>query len=151
MVKATFDHEGNRGLLRLTTHFERSVEIPCIKQDGEIFRLGGTGANSVVVYEGVILDFQTGRFRAFRTPQDTFEGNGVLSDEKWTEASTHCYVTEYYDLDMEGRQHGWFLSKKPVIDANYLFVNLDVTDGGGNIIKRYRVSPFTGQYRVMED
>jgi hypothetical protein len=150
MVKATFDHEGNNGLLRVITHFDCVIEIPCNKTDAETFRLGGTGANAVAAYEGVILDFASGRFRAFYTPDRTFEAVGQLSDEKWTEADKHCYVTEYYELDMEGKQHSWFLSKKPIKDANHLFINLDAVDGGGNIVKRYRVSPFTGDYRVME-
>jgi len=149
MVKATFEHEGNSGLLAIVTHFGRTVEIQCEKQTDESFRMGGTAVNEVVVYEGLIMKFPT-QFRAFRTPDDYFEETGILSDEEWTEANRHCYVTEYYSIDMEGKRPGWFISHEPIKDANYLFVNLDVLDGGGNVIKRYRVSPFTGEYRVME-
>jgi hypothetical protein len=46
---------------------------------------------------------------------------------------------------MEGKAPGWFISKKPINQAHYLFANLDVLDGGGNLVKRYRVSPFTGE------
>lgn len=154
MVKANFDHEGNSGLLTVSTHFGRTVQIPCTKRDSEIFRLGGTAINEVVVYEGLLLELNEPlsptRFRAFRTPENTFESTGILSDEEWSNADLHCWATEHYDVDMEGRAHGWILSKTPIRDAHQLFVNMDVIDGGGNLIKRYRVSPFTGEHRVME-
>ena len=161
MVHATFEHEGNRGVLRMITHFGKSVEIPCIKCTDESFRMGGTAINDVMVYEGlvtrlpelgVVRPYTTGLvadFKAFRSPQVTFEGMGILSDEEWTRSDLHCYVTEYYSLDMEGQSPGWFISKSPIKDAQYLFVNLDVLDGGGNVVKRYRVSPFTGAYKEL--
>jgi len=155
MVKATFEHEGNSGLLTIITHFGRTVEILCEKDTNEIFRMGGTAVNEVVVHEGLILRLpefpQSAPFRAFLDPDNHFEADGVLSDEEWHEADRHCYVTEYYPLDMEGQRPGWFISHKPIKDANYLFVNLDILDGVGNVIKRYRVSPFTGEHRVMEN
>jgi len=154
MVKATFEHEGNDGLLTLVTHFGDTVKVICKKRDDELFRLGGTAVNEVVVYEGLVLKLPTEpslvSFRAFRTPEDYFEGNGILSPEEWTKADLHCYVTEYYELEMEGKEHSWFISKRPIVDSHYLFVNLDVLDGGGNIMKRYRVSPFTGEHNLME-
>ena len=149
MAKATFEHEGNSGLLLITTHFGREVEIVCEKRDDEIFRLGGTAINDIAVYEGLVLslkdDCHFSPFKAFRSEEVSFEDTGLLSDEDWGIADLHCYVTEYYDLDMEGRAPGWFISKKPIRDANHLFVNLDILDGGGNILRRYRVSPFTGE------
>lgn len=159
MVKATFEHEGNAGLLTVITHFDRTIQIPCEKHSEESFRLGGTAVHDLVMYEGVILDFlikipeskgPSVRFRAFHNEQHFFEAQGILSPEIWTKANLHCYVTEYYPLDMEGKKPGWFVSSRPLRDANYLFINLDVLDGGGNVIKRYRVSPFTGDHRVME-
>ena len=151
MVKANFEHEGNSGLLAVTTHFGRTVKIACNKRDDEQFRLGGTAINQVVVYEGLVFELSPeAPFRAFRSEESYFESRGVLSPEEWSEADRHCYVTEYYDLNMEGKSHGWFISKSPIKDAHYLFVNLDVLDGGGNLVRRYRVSPFTGEHRVME-
>lgn len=154
MVKANFEYEGDSGILYLTTHFGRDVEIACEKQEGQLFRLGGTAVNDVVTYEGILLNIpqmpSLARFKAFRTPDDTFEGKGVLSLESWHEADRHCYITEYYPLDMEGKIPGWFISKNRIPDANRLFVNVDVLDGGGNVVKRYRVSPFTGDYIVRE-
>lgn len=151
MVEATFEYEGNTGLLKVTTHFGRLVTIPCEKNTDETFRLGGTAINEVMVYEGV-LDLKTAprvSFKAFRSASEVFEGVAVLSDEEWSDADCHCYLTEHYELDMEGKAHTWFASKEPIKDANYLFVNLDVLDGGGNLIKRYRVSPFTGEFVVL--
>lgn len=154
MVRASFEHEGNYGLLSLKTHFGQHVEIPCSKLDDEKFRLGGTAIHEVVTYEGVILNLSplttSVPFRAFRSAQNHFEGLGVLSPEQWSDVDRHCWVTEYYSLDMEGNAPSWFISKAPIQDAHHLFVNLDVLDGGDNVIKRYRVSPFTGQYRLMD-
>lgn len=154
MVEVSFEHEGDHGLLVLTTHFEQMVIIPCSKHTDEIFRLGGTAINEVVAYEG-ILDFKIPMmppyvaFKAFRTPELTFEGMAILSDEIWNDADTHCYITEYYELDMEDKKPTWFASKNKIKDADRLFVNVDVLDGGENIIKRYRVSPFTGKHVVL--
>ena len=162
MVSASFEHEGNSGLLRLTTHFGHEVEIVCEKLDDEKFKLGGTAVNAVVAYEGVVLrlpELGTLRpymwdalvsFKAFRSEEIYFEGKGILSFEDWDPANRHCYVTEYYSLDMEGKPPGWFISQQPIRNANHLFVNLDVCDGGGNVVKRYRVSPFTGQHVIRE-
>lgn len=151
MVNAIFEHEGNTGLLKVTTHFDYSVEIPCYKHSDESFRLGGTAVHDLVVYEGVILDLSSPlvHFRAFRNEENFFEDRGHLSPENWSDANLHCFVTEYYTLDMEGKRPEWFVSQRPLKEANRLFINLDVLDGGGNVIKRYRVSPFTGEYRVM--
>lgn len=150
MVQAIFEHDGNSGILRLTTHFDVTIEISCTKECHETFRMGGTAINEVICYEGLVLSIEDGCFRAFQSEDKYFDSHGILSSEEWTEADRHCYVTEYYDLDMEGNKPGWFISRKPIIDANHLFVNLDVFDGGGNVVKRYRVSPFTGEHRVME-
>jgi hypothetical protein len=154
MVKASFEHEGNSGLLTVETHFNKTIEIACEKRDDEKFRLGGTAINEVIVYEGFLLrlpeDPLHSHFRAFRSEEIHFESTGVLSPEEWDVADLHCYVTEYYSLDMEGQAPGWFISKAPISDSHYLFVNMDITDGGGNVVKRYRISPFTGEYKVME-
>lgn len=154
MVKVSFEHEGNNGLLTVITHFNKTVKIACEKRDDEQFRLGGTAINEVIVHEGLVLRLPASpplaHFRAFRSEQDYFEDTGTMSHEDWDAADLHCWVTEYYDLEMEGKVPGWFISKTPIKDAHYLFVNMDVVDGGCNVVKRYRVSPFTGEYRVME-
>lgn len=149
MVSARFEHDGNVGVLTLTTHFGTTHSITCEKDDSQIFRMGGTAVNEVVCYEGVLLDHEAAKFRAFA--RGTFEGVGVLSPEGWDDpADRHCYVTEYYPLDVEGQEPSWFISRRPIVDAHHLFVNLDVIDGGENLIKRYRVSPFLGTHKIME-
>jgi hypothetical protein len=151
MVLATFEHESNFGTLIVKTHFGATVLISCDKKDGEIFRLGGTGVNEVAILEGVILGLKSNivKFRAFTSEKDSFDGEAVLSPEKWDDSDLHCYIIEYYDLFMEGKPPGWLACKSPLKDANRLFINLDVIDGGSNLIKRYRVSPFTGKYRLI--
>lgn len=153
MVKVSFEHEGNEGLLTLVTHFGTEHQIRCTKTDDGIFRLGGTAVNEVYQFEGLVRNPETGAFRAFlpTPPHDHFEGVGTLSPENWADGpDRHCWITEFYDLEMEGKEPGWLISRNPISEANQLFVNLDVIDGGGNILKRYRVSPFFGDYRVME-
>lgn len=153
MVKAAFKAEGNRGLLSIVTHFGKCIDMPCVKQDDEVFRLGGTAVNEVMCYEGVILRLPKNTtdtsFRAFITPERVFESKGILSNEDWSEGDLHCYVTEHYTLGMEGKPPTWFISHEPIREAHRLFINLDVLDGAGNLLKRYRVSPFTGDNRVI--
>lgn len=167
MVKAAFEHEGNTGLLSVVTHFGVSYTVNCIKETDQSFRLGGTAINDVAHYEGLILTKQLNfpndygklsksvglfnvAFKAFKDEQTSFLGDAILSDESWTDDDRHCYLTEYYGLYVEGNKPSWIASKKPIKDANYLFINLDVLDGGGNVIRRYRASPFIAQYRIME-
>ena len=151
MVMANFEYDGNVGTLYIKTHFGQEFSVRCEKSDDEIFRLGGTAAHEVMTYEGLItkLNNPICQFRAFRTSEEYFEGDAHLSPEAWDEADLHCYATEYYTLDMENKPHAWLVSKAPIQDSNYIFINLDVLDGGGNLIKRYRVSPFTGEHKVL--
>lgn len=150
MVIASFEHEGNIGSLSVATHFDSNHVISCTKLDDESFRLGGTAVNEIMVYEGVILNLSLSTFRAFTRNGGVIEGKGILSPENWSDADLHCYVHEYYPLDMEGKEPQWFIASRPLQNAHHIFVNLDVLDGGGNVVKRYRVSPFTGEYVVME-
>lgn len=154
MNNVTFVHEGNVGVLTVVTHFGKTHEIRCHKTDGEAFRVGGTAVTDVAVYEGLVLKFSkslsVAPFRAYIRLDQPFEGVGVMSPEEWHEADLHCYVTEYYSLDFEGKSPGWLISHKPIRTANELFTNVDTVDGGGNVVKRYRVCMFFGDYRVLE-
>lgn len=153
MVKATFEYEGNSGLLTITTHFGATYSVACEKADEETFRLGGTAVHQIASHEAVIVDprdYYDVVFRAFHNTETYFEANGILAEDTWDDSDFHCFVTEFYDLYMEGKKPSWIVTKKPIKDANYLFVNLDVLDGGGNVIKRYRASPFLEEYRVMD-
>jgi hypothetical protein len=152
MGNASFEYDGNIGHLNIITHFNQAHTIACEKQSDEFFRLGGTAINEIMVYEGVILNLnqQPTLFRAFKNEADTFVNEGILSPEIWEENDLHCYVHEYYPLDMEGNPPQWLITKKPIANAHHIFVNLDILDGGGNLIKRYRVSTFTGDFKVMD-
>lgn len=152
MGQAAFEYDGDQGHLNIITHLDESHTIVCTKHSDEFFRLGGTAVNEVMVYEGVILKLNLESptlFRAFKNHNEFFDANGVLSIEAWRADDLHCYVHEYYPLDMEGKSPEWFISKKPIDNAHHIFVNLDVIDGGGNILKRYRISTFTGEYKIM--
>ena len=157
MSTANFEYTGNTGILSLVTYFDQHHHIACCKGDDEIFRLGGTAIDEVLVYEAILLRApkspdELGKFRAFRSrkPGDHFDGDCHVSPEDWSPADMHCYVTEFYPLDVEGKKPEWFASRHPIDQANCVFVNLDVLDGGGNVIKRYRVSPYTGECKTME-
>jgi hypothetical protein len=155
MVAVHLEYEGNVGFLKLITHFGKEVVIECHKTDDEIFRLGGTAVNEVMTYEGVVLEAPVPhghmRFRAFHSEEQCFDDIGIISEQDWPEDDRHCYVTEYYPLDMEGKKHQWFISRRPIKNAHYLFVNVDIIDGGENLLRRYRISPFIGEYVLMEN
>lgn len=153
MVKVNFEHDGNNGQLFISTHFGVEYIVVCDKYCDQVFRLGGTVINDVMTFEGVITECQDAesvRFKAFKNEQDFFNGTAYLSPENWNKSDLHCYITEYYDLYVDGQRPKWLVSKLPLKDANYIFINLDVLDGGGNIIKRYRASPFFSHFRIME-
>jgi hypothetical protein len=153
MPIATFESNGDEGMLHIKTYFDTEHVIICQKEPNETFRLGGTAVNEILSYEGMLLNYEKKGFRAFTSPAQYFDGEAVLSPEGWDDPSDrHCYITEYYDLEVEGKSPGWIISRRPLQDkpeAFQVFINLDVLDGGGNIIKRYRVSPFFGTYRVI--
>jgi hypothetical protein len=154
MPIATFECNGDEGMLHVKTYFGEEHTIPCRKESDEIFRLGGTAVNEVLSYEGVLLNYEQKKFRAFNSPTEYFDGEGELSPEGWDDPSDrHCYITEYYDLEIEGKSPGWIISRRPLQDVSgafQVFINLDILDGGGNIMRRFRVSPFTGKCRLME-
>lgn len=151
MVNAVFEFDGDVGVLRLDTHFGAKHTIFCRKQKDESFRLGGTAINEIAIYEGVILELGiSSKFRAFISPNQTIEDVGILSPEEWDESDLHCFVIEYYPLDMEGEKHKWLISKNPLQNCNRLFINLDVLDGGGNTVRRWRISPFTGEFKIID-
>lgn len=155
MEKPTFEQEGNEGVLIFVSHFGKEHRIRFKKTENEVFRIGGTAVSEVVALEGLVLvapkpGQQKATFRAFRSPSQYFEGEGVLSPEGWTTPEDlHCYVTEYYPLDAEGSTPSWLISRSILVQPNYVYINVDVLDGGQNILKRYRVSPFFGDVREM--
>jgi hypothetical protein len=155
MEKPTFEQEGNDGVLVFVSHFGQEHRIRFKKTENEVFRVGGTAVSEVVALEGLVLvapksGEAKARFRAFRTASQFFEADGVLSPEGWqTPEDLHCYVTEYYPLDVEGSNPSWLISRRILEQPNFVYINVDVLDGGENLLRRYRVSPFFGEVREM--
>ena len=151
MVSVDFEHYGdNVGKLIIVTHFGHRYMITCTKGQDEIFRLGGTAINAVSTYEGIVLDIQPSGalFRAYDTSEHYFETIGVLAPQGFKN-NEHGYITEYYDLNAEEKTSNWIITREPLVDNNLLFINVDILDGGGNIIKRYRASPFFEEYKII--
>lgn len=148
MHNATLEHDGNTAVLDLITCFGQSVRVPCQKTDAETFMLTYTGVSEISIAQGVVEEvFDTAvainvagqSFRALRVTTDEF----AIGELAW--------ITEHYQLFMENHPPTWMVSKAPIDDPRVLFVNVDCVDGGGNIMKRYRVCPFTGTWRVMSN
>lgn len=152
MLKATFEDRGNTGTLSVTTHFGETYEVECEKEDHQHFKLGGTAITELTCHQGVLLKAPTedspARFRAFYDEENFFEGDAILSPEKFYEGDA-CFVIEYYPLDMEGKRPGWILCKNPIDEKYPVFLNLYLLDGGGNVIKTVRTSPFFNEHRVL--
>jgi hypothetical protein len=154
MLDATFEQEGDRAVLKLVTHFGTEHDIVCTKNPDEIFRVGGSAINDIAIYEGLLLSTpsETDRlssFRAYINNDTDFVDTGVLSPEDWQdESDRHCYVMEYYPLDMEGSKPQWIICKDIISQPNHIFVNVDILDGGNNQVKRYRISSFFGDYII---
>ncbi len=128
----SFEEEGNRGVLFLETHFNIRYKIPFEKKNHHIFRVGGTAVNSLVKQSVKI------------TKAPVFGDPTLKVDDE-------AIVLEYYPLDMEGKEPQRILVREFTDDMRMLFINVDLIDGGGNLIKRFRVSPYFGTVRVMDD
>lgn len=146
MHKASLECDGNTAVLNLVTHFGQSVCVQCKKTDAEAFLLTYTGVNEICIAQGIVecvFDSCVGikvdgrEIRALRVNDDKF----VVGQLAW--------VTEHYHLYMEHDKPTWMATLAPLDDARTLFVNVDCVDGGGNLMKRYRVSPFTGSWRIL--
>jgi hypothetical protein len=146
MQDIRLEHDGNSAVLKFTTHFGQSMSIPCSKKDSESFRLSFTGANEILSCQGIIktiydqilvVNVNGQEIRASRVSNLDFE------------VGQHIIVTEYYGLYMEGEKSGFIASHHSISDPRILFINVDCLDGGGNLIKRYRVSPYSGAYRCL--
>lgn len=148
MLDYKFEHEDNLGLLYLTTYLGTSHQITCRKKDHQTFRVGGTGATNICVLTGEILEIRglDAKFRVFGSGR---EGWACVSDDSVV-LGDHTYIQEFFSLYMERKDPGWILLRKPIADQ-VIFVNVDILDGGGNIITRYRISPFFGGYRIMHN
>lgn len=150
MNTAKLEFEDKNIVLKFKTYFNQSKELVFNRDFSLFYRLGGTAINTLSEYEGIITNFNTFTFKAFKNEIDTFEGNGILSCEEWNkEVDRHCWIYEYYTLDAENKEHSWLICKNRLTNINTIFLNIDGIDGGSNIIERYRVCPFFGNYKWL--
>ncbi len=145
MLDYSFEHDGDRGRLILVTHFGDRHEINCEKEPHQTFRPGGTGGAGIRSVPCQVL--------AVESELVTFLVAGVkLTTPNFAsgvQVGKTAYVSEYYPLDAEGQRPGFFVSRKPIERPDILFVNVDCLDGGGNLMKRYRISTYDGKYTVI--
>ena len=155
MPSATLERDGNQANLILITHFHQRIVLSFQKEESQIFRLGGTAIDSVLFFEGIVLGKISSnqvKVRLFKSEKNYIDCLANLPSIDWDfESDRHCYLYEYYSLDMEGKSSEWIATPFQIQDANLLFINLDFIDGGSNIIKRYRISPFYGTYKLMDN
>lgn len=143
----SYKQENNKLTLHLTTYLNTFHEIVLIKSDNEVFRIGGTAINSLQAVPAMLKSYQT--FSFLRDASQTIH-SGMLLDET-LEINDHCWANEYYSLNMEEKGLEWLLSRKPLNNNRLLFINIDLIDGQNILIKRYRVCPYFGNYKIVEN
>lgn len=147
MLDYKFEHDGNRGRLMLTTHADMHYEINCEKESTQSFRVGGTGVVGIKSVPCHVLAIQIDKVTVL------IRGDIQLNVTDFCSAGLQigrmAYVTEKYSLEMEKKKPGLFVSAKQPTRPDIQFINVDCIDGGGNLIKRYRIDGFTGEYVVI--
>ena len=151
MASYIFEHEGDRGLLRLTTHDGKSILIECHKHPHHIFKIGGTAADATLTFPGIVQYIsEDGQFATIESiTSRSMIFHGKLYD-KTLKIGDPAFAIEHYDINMEGKPPTWLIAPAPIEQSNILFINVECLDTGHNLIRRYRVSPFTGECRMME-
>lgn len=146
MHKANLEYDGDNAILRLELHSGESASISCTKATSQSFRLSFTGANEILVVGGTITAIRDGMV-VIDSGGKELQALTIIPGEY--RIGQNVYATEYYGLDMETESPKFVVSSRPIEEPRLLFVNVDCLDGGGNIIKRYRVSPYTGSFKVI--
>ena len=154
MVNYIFEHEDNRGTLTLTTHNCQNKIIDCQKAYTQTFRVGGTASNGLIIHPVTILSID--RTQNLVTvclqsnPSIILVGSLYEFPGRQLFVNGTAFAIEYYTLDMEGKPPEWLITSAIPDQLEILFVNVDCIDSGLNIVKRYRVSTYTGQCKIME-
>ena len=154
MAHYKFEHDDNRGLLKLITHNGQEKTIECLKEPHQTFRVGGTATNGLMRHSVIMRGIN----RSEQSASAELAVNGAIilvgSIYEFPAARLNlneaAIALEYYPLDMEGKTPSWIFTTKLIEQAEIIFINIDCIDGGNNLIKRYRVSPYTGEFKVME-
>jgi len=82
-------------------------------------------------------------FRIGGTALSDLSMQKVIIDDK------EKFIVEYYDINMETSQPKLLILDHQPTNINLLFINIDIIDGGGNIMRRYRVDPWFGDYKEI--
>jgi len=153
MVHYTFEHDGNHGMLRLITHNGQEKTIKCDKESHQTFRVGGTATNGlmkhVVTVKSINRLENTATAEINKLPSVFLVGSIYELPNSRVSLNETAIAIEYYPLDMEGKAPQWVIASKNIDQPEILFINIDCLDGGFNIIKRYRISPYNGEYKLM--
>jgi hypothetical protein len=144
MVDYKFERRGNSGKLKLTTQFGHKFVIECQKDDSTAYRAGGTAISSVRVIPCKVFSVEHGFVTVIinneikiKTP--FFEGH--------PQEGHAVFATEYYHLKSD--KANLFVSVDKPSQPELLFINVDCVDGAGDIIKRYKIDTYTGNYIVQ--
>lgn len=146
MYSSKLECNDNLAILKLTTHFGKSLEIHCKKETNQCFRLSFTGVAETLVAKGQVT--KVDRTAVFLVSGKR-EFNGIRLNDEIFEIGDEAYAYDYYHLSMEHQPPGILITHLKINEPRLLFVNVDCLDGGGNLIKRYRCSPFTGSYLIL--
>lgn len=63
--------------------------------------------------------------------------------------NTKKFAIEYYSINIEIEQPQWIIVDQVPENVRLLFINVDILDGGGNVMRRYRIDPWFGSYKEM--
>ncbi len=87
----------------------------------------------------------------YKKDDEIFRTGGTAVNEITIIPYQDKFAIEYYDLDMEGQEPKWLVVDQiPDGDLRQIFINIDIIDGGSNILRRFRVNPYFGTYKIMD-
>lgn len=144
MVDYKFEQKNNVGKLKLITQFGDKFLIDCEKDKSTAYRIGGTAISNVRVVSCKVISVQNG----FMTV--ALNGEIKIKTPFFREAlvgGTVAFATEYYHPKADSAS--LFISAERPSQPELLFVNVDCIDGGGKLIKRYKIDTYTGNYIIQ--
>lgn len=155
MLNTRFDFERNEGVLTVQCRNGHTYKIPCTKESNQTFRLGGTAVHEVMHEPCIVSEIHPGSGGPFTSYTchlmngQPVHGLACLLVDNDLMPGDAAYVVESYPLELENAKPYFGISRTPVKHPNLICVNVDCIDGGGNVIKRYRVCPNHGRCIVI--
>lgn len=146
MFSANLETDGNKAVLRLVTHYGKDVAVSAEKASHQQFRLSYTGVSDIAIYPGAVVKVDRSAVHLECNGQ-IFIGIRLCNEP--IEIGDAATAYEHYFLTMEEQRPGLLVTKKDIAEPRMLFINVDCLDGGDNLIKRYRISPYTGECLVI--